>query len=296
MSDAAAGHLEQRLAPRRRISAAELALELVAPAGELADPPHLLARDLRDLHGLLAAGQGGGQAGVEPASGGRGSPAGSSSSGSSSCRCQRSRCWIARPFGDADPRGDRPANESHERRPPAPPPAARGSRNAARATASASIASDLPRVATERRAPAISFGGTRTTRSPTREQEALERDATRVDSPRAPRAAPRQASTPTKATAHDRQRRAVTVRSPRALTPVAAWTAAGGVTSAYAGPLRLRSLLVPFPEVATDSGAPADRPQWGRLATLLSGHAGAPRTAAGDTSHCWSSPQGRQRP
>ena len=33
----------------------------------------------------------------------------------------------------------------------------------------------------------------------------------------------------------------------------------------------------PFWEVAT-GGAPADAPQWGRLATLLSGHAGAPLT------------------
>src|SRR4249919_2611216 len=38
-------------------------------------------------------------------------------------------------------------------------------------------------------------------------------------------------------------------------------------------------------EVAIDKGVPADRPQWGRKATLLSGHAGAPRTAAGDRSH-----------
>src|SRR5439155_26075459 len=51
--------------------------------------------------------------------------------------------------------------------------------------------------------------------------------------------------------------------------------------SACADRFRLRSLPVPFPEVATD-GAPADRPQWGRLATLLSGHAGAPRTTADD--------------
>jgi hypothetical protein len=35
--------------------------------------------------------------------------------------------------------------------------------------------------------------------------------------------------------------------------------------------------------VATNT-APADRPQWGRLATHLSDHAGAARTAAGDTS------------
>src|SRR4249919_2565767 len=41
----------------------------------------------------------------------------------------------------------------------------------------------------------------------------------------------------------------------------------------------------PFTEVAIDKGVPADRPQWGRKATLLSGHAGAPRTAAGDRSH-----------
>src|SRR5688500_18079452 len=40
----------------------------------------------------------------------------------------------------------------------------------------------------------------------------------------------------------------------------------------------------PFTEVAAD-GAPADMPQWGRKATLLSGHAGAPRIAAGDTTH-----------
>ena len=38
----------------------------------------------------------------------------------------------------------------------------------------------------------------------------------------------------------------------------------------------------PFLRVATDDGVPADRPQWGRQATLLSGHAGTPRTAAGD--------------
>ena len=64
--------------------------------------------------------------------------------------------------------------------------------------------------------------------------------------------------------------------------------------SACADRSRLRSLRSPFTEVAIDSGVPADRPQWGRIATLLSGHAGAPRTAAGDRSHAGQTANSRQ--
>ena len=40
--------------------------------------------------------------------------------------------------------------------------------------------------------------------------------------------------------------------------------------------------LVPFRYLRMEGGPPADRPHWGLLAKLLLGHAGVPRTAAGD--------------
>ena len=72
-------------------------------------------------------------------------------------------------------RGDRPAASA----PAAAPHQAagdpgRGSRSAALATASASIESDLPRIRLARRCGAISFGGTRTSRSPAVDQRPLE--------------------------------------------------------------------------------------------------------------------------
>ena len=93
---------------------------------------------------------------------GRGTPA----SGSSSCRCQRSRLCDPGALDDqvapvigraASPR----APDRRARRPAGP-----GWRSAASATASASIGSDLPGSRPARRAPAISRVGTRTTRQP----------------------------------------------------------------------------------------------------------------------------------
>ncbi len=69
------------------------------------------------------------------------------------------------------------------------------------------------------------------------------------------------------------------------------WNAPGpdteGVLPCQSNPLKRRGLRQRVTTARLGramDGAPADRPQWGRLATLLSGHAGTPRTAAGDTT------------
>jgi hypothetical protein len=94
-------------------------------------------------------------------------PAGISSSGHRSCRCQRSRCWS---WPRAAIRSSR-WSTSRRMSSAAPSRCAPGrfsipSLSAARATLNASIESDLPRSRDERRAPAMCFGATRTIRSP----------------------------------------------------------------------------------------------------------------------------------
>ena len=76
------------------------------------------------------------------------------------CRCQRRHCWrrVHSPI--------RSLQWSTSRRSPRSGPARRASGRAARATVAASMASLLPRLLALRRVCAISFGGTRTQRSP----------------------------------------------------------------------------------------------------------------------------------
>ena len=139
------------------------------------------------------------------------------------------------------------------------------------------------RAAAERRAPRHQLGRHAHDPLAAGEQKAARASPRRAGSPRARTAARSPSARAHASSARGRAGARCTVSSPTQLA-ASRLDGDGGVASACAGRPRLRSLPVPFPEVATDSGPPADRPQWGRLATLLSGHAGAPRTAAGDRS------------
>ena len=128
-------------------------------------------------------------------------PSGTCSVGSSSCRCQRSRCCARRRSATRSSRWSTSSFSSRSVSSPARGPSSSGSCNAARATASASIPSDLPRVRLRRRCGAVNRGGTRTSRSPA---------ATSACS--SPRVTCRQSSiadsrSPPEATAPTRQRR-----------------------------------------------------------------------------------------
>ena len=113
-----------------------------------------------------------------------------------------------------------------------------GSRSGARATAIASITSDSPRCPAERRAPAISFGATRTTRSPlTSKNRSSDADTCRQSS-----------SAHSRSSASERAQAtsgpwpilpACTVRSPHN-SPLKLRDRDGACDSAYAGQLRLR--------------------------------------------------------
>src|SRR4051812_6622208 len=101
---------------------------------------------------------------------------GSLSSGQRSCRCQSRSLLIATRLRTSRSRWSTSSRRSSS----GPASCAAGSpsrpsRNAARATANASIASDLPRLRAPRRASAISFVATRITRSPLRQQKPLQR-------------------------------------------------------------------------------------------------------------------------
>ena len=221
---------------------------------------------------------------VEPDRAGQAQPVAISSSGSRSCRCQRSRFWIR--VRSHDQVGAVVVQQAGS------PDPALASCAAGKARLPQRRACDRERVDRVRLAalacrcaapPAISRGGTRTTRSPRAEQKPLQRAGDMPAVLERPQpltvepARPRQAAArgPPAARSPSAQPHKHARRPPRQRPRCA---------SACADQLRLRSLPVPFPlKVATDR-APADRPQWGRLATLLSGHAGAPRTAAGDRS------------
>ena len=94
-------------------------------------------------------------------------PLGISSSGHMSCRCQRSRCWSSVRALTRSSRWSESSRISSARSSRcAPGRFSIPSLSAALATLTASIESDLPRSRAERRAPAMCFGATRTTRSP----------------------------------------------------------------------------------------------------------------------------------
>src|SRR3954451_5106230 len=153
------------------------------------------------------------------------------------------------------------------------------SRIAARATATASMRSDLPGSRVLSRAPAISLGGTRTTRSPRASKNrssdpetCRQSSSAQTRSPPTPRA--QRNSSPNERGA------AATVTSARA-RPVASSTAASVCERLWvSAPITIIS-TVPCWDHSTD-------PRWTHLsrgdATLLSSHARDPRTAAGDTT------------
>ena len=120
----------------------------------------------RSAPGLSArGGRAGGRAGrARPP--GRARRAARAGVGSSSCRCQRSRCWQRRRSATRSSRWSTSSFSSRSVSSPARGPSSCGSCSAARATASASIESDLPRVRPRRRCGAVNRGGTRTSRSP----------------------------------------------------------------------------------------------------------------------------------
>jgi len=101
--------------------------------------------------------------------------AGTARERSSWCRCQRSRCCARRRSSTRSSRWSTSSFSSRNGCSSGRGRLSRGSRKAARATASASIASDLPRNLPARRSGAISFGGTRTSSFAGAEEFALER-------------------------------------------------------------------------------------------------------------------------
>ena len=170
--------------------------------------------------------------------------AGIASSGSSSCRCQRSRCWIRVRSATRSSRWS--SNKRISRDAPSSVAAgSSGSRSAARATAIASITSDSPRCPAERRAPAISFGATRTTRSPlTSKNRSNDADTCRQSSSAHSRSSASERAQATSAPWPILP--ACTVRSPQQLAAERR-RPRRRCESAYAGQLRLRSLPIPFP-------------------------------------------------
>src|SRR3954447_14043315 len=154
------------------------------------------------------------------------------------------------------------------------------SRIAALAIATASITSDLPRSRAERRGPAISFRATRTTRSPrTSRKRSSAPDTWRQSSIVHTRSAP----TPRahRSRSSNERRLALAVRSPSA-RPVAASTAPTVCDCLWvSAPITIIRTVPSLGSLKTDRR----RTHLSRGdATLLSGHAGDPRTAAGDTT------------
>ena len=157
----------------------------------------------------------------------------------------------------------------------------RPSRSAARATATASMLSDLPRSRPARRASAISLVGTRNTRSPRRDQKPLERARRRAGSPPAPRPARRRARAPRPAAPRTRARRPATVFSPSS-SPVAAATAAIVCERLW---VSAPSTIIDLVHLFTSTEVDTRRTRLaGGAATLLSSHAGHPRPATSDTT------------
>ena len=150
-----------------------------------------------------------------------------------------------------------------------------GSRIAARATASASIGSRLAERAHRLALEAINFGGTRTTRSPAANNDRSRppREVAAVLDRPQPLARRGRAPTPTAADAPAR----APAPSARRAARRSAIHSRGGVRVACAHPRRLRSRSIP-PFCSRWTDRPADSTLSGRLATLLSSHAGRPRT------------------
>ena len=95
----------------------ELVLEVVDRARQLADAAQLVARDPRRGRVCSRAGAGGRRARSSQRRRGPAPPAGISSSGQRSCRCQRNRRLIAGALGDQVARGDRRSSRISQRRP-----------------------------------------------------------------------------------------------------------------------------------------------------------------------------------
>ena len=163
---------------------------------------------------------------------------------------------------------------------------------AARATAAASIGSDLPRSRPARRAWPISRGGTRTT--------AIWPDSTSARSrrPETWRTSSRATRRPSSRPSSQRTRR----RWPASVARTLSWSITSPVTASMAtavwlclcGSIPTTITAVPwFGAVMADV---ADRRRTGLsrgAATLLSGHAGAPRGGGGRHNACRSVPSGR---
>ena len=198
--------------------------------------------------------------------------------GASAGRCS-ARCAARRAA-----RGDRRAAGRRAPGRPAARPGSvsRPSRSAARAIATASIASDLPRSRADLRAPAGQLRRDAHDALAAREQEPLQRARRRAGSPRSPTPARRRGRAPRRAGHRRTAAGPRTVRSP-STRPVAASTARDGVRAL----VRVRPdhdhLHRPFVGMLTKRIA-GGHFSVGAMATLLSGHAGDPRTAAGDTT------------
>ena len=164
------------------------------------------------------------------------------------------------------------------------------SASAARATAIASMRSDLPRSRAERRDVAISLVGTRNDALAAADQEPLQASPRRAGSPQAPRPARRPGRAPRAAAPRSRERRPGPSSRPAARP--SPHRPRRSCASACACPHRARSSTRPLsPRLEADTRRTRLA---GGGATLLSSHAGHPRPATSDTTKGSQASPGRQ--
>ena len=249
--------------------------------GELAQAAQLVAGD-PDAHRLLGARQAPGDPRASTSSRTARCRA-ASSSGQRSCRCHCSVLLSATRVADQalavvdqQPEVELGARQLRGRQ------ASRGPRrSAARATATASMRSDLPRSRPSAASPAISRVGTRNDALAARDQEPLQASPRRAGSPPAPTPARRRGRAPRPPAPRTRGRRPRPSCSPSS-SPVAASTAATVCERLW---VSAPSTIMTLVHVPSDSELDARRTRlaWG-AATLLSSHAGHPRPATSDTT------------
>ena len=158
--------------------------------------------------------------------------------------------------------------------------------SAARATLNASIESDLPRSRDERRAPAMCFGATRTTRSPC----AIRNRSNAPETCRQSSIAHTRSGSSARAqrsSLPNAPLRAGAVSSPRAAAVSASTAAHVCVRLCVSVPI---TIICTVPSIELTKRTSGGHVSLGASARLLSGHAGGPRAATGDTTSGRSDP------